>query len=203
MPDNVLSKGSFSNPKSSTASSLLLRLKAQQPQAWDRLAQLYGPLVYQWCLQAGLQRADADDVLQEVFRTVSVKINSYRHDRDGDTFRGWLWTITRNKIGDWLRRIRRQPQAAGGSTAQGDLMRVAEDEQSASSLGFGSLFQDVFQSVRPEFQDRTWQAFWQVVVEGQTPAIVAERLEITVNAVYLAKSHVLRRIRQELGDVEE
>src|SRR5690349_18372378 len=84
------------------------------------------------------QPEDAADVAQEVFRTVAARIQDFRRDRPGDTFRGWLWTITRHKIGDHLRRLQRQPSAAGGSDAQMGLLnlpeQVPDDEESAADF---------------------------------------------------------------------
>src|SRR6266853_6310705 len=81
-----------------TPSSLLIRVRTKSPLAWERLVALYGQLIYRWCRQAGLQPADAEDLGQEVLETVNRTINAYRHDRPEDTFRGWLRTITQNKI---------------------------------------------------------------------------------------------------------
>ena len=39
------------------------------------------------------------------------------------------------------------------------------------------------------------------MMEDQTPAEVAQSLGISVNAVYIAKSRVLRRLRLELADL--
>src|SRR5262249_14847420 len=73
--------------------TLLQRARARQPAAWERLVALYAPLVLHWCRRAGLGDADAADVFQEVFRSVSEHLNEFRRDRPGDTFRGWLRTI--------------------------------------------------------------------------------------------------------------
>src|SRR5262245_23310499 len=105
-----------------TSSSLLVRVREQDPEAWRRFVDLYGPLLLRWCCQAGLQEADAADVTQEVFRSVSVAIVDFRHDQKGDTLRGWLRTITRNKITDWARRKPPGGDGAGGSDAQARLL---------------------------------------------------------------------------------
>ena len=110
-PDAGLTPGS-------TSLTLLDRLRRRDPEGWRRHVRLYGPLIYRWCRRGRLQPEDAADVTQEVFRTVAARIDDFRRDRPGDSFRGWLWTITRHKIGDHLRRLRRQPDAAGGSDAQ-------------------------------------------------------------------------------------
>lgn len=110
----------------STSSSLIVRAKSFEPQAWQRLVDLYGPLIYRWCRVAGLQAADAADVAQEVFQTVAVRIVGFHHDRTGDTFRGWLRAVTRNKIGDCFRRHRAEPSAKGGSEAQVRLQQISK-----------------------------------------------------------------------------
>ena len=87
-----------------TSPSLLARVQANQPGSWERLVDLYAPLVYHWCRRSALSPEDAADVFQEVFRSVAEHIAGFRRDRAGATFRGWLRTITRNKINDHFRR---------------------------------------------------------------------------------------------------
>jgi RNA polymerase sigma-70 factor (ECF subfamily) len=90
--------------------------------------ELYGSLIYHWCRASNLRPEDAKDVSQEVLQTVAGKIKEFRHDRTGDTFRGWLRTITRYKIGDHIRRHNAQPQAAGGTEAHAKLQEIAESD---------------------------------------------------------------------------
>lgn len=194
----------------STSTTLLLRVKQQDAEAWRRLVRLYGPLVYHWCRQAGLQQADLSDVFQEVFRSVSQNIGKFRRDRPGDTFRGWLRTITRNKVTDHFRRGGKQPQAMGGSDAQQMLQQYAQESESwlqDSSQGEPQeeivLLHRALHLVRGDFEDRTWQAFWRTTVDGVPPKEVAAELGSTAAAVRQAKSRVLRRLREEFGDLLE
>ena len=191
--------------RDSTASSLLIRIKARDPQAWRRLADLYGPLVYHWCRSDGLQAEDAADVFQEVFAAVSKAVDGYLHGRNGGTFRGWLWTITRNKIRDHHRARAQRVTAAGGTHAQQRLAEVPEPSDESIDTTHvnetASLFHRALDFVRGEFEERTWRAFWRAVVEGHSTAEIAADMGITANAVRQAKSRVLRRLRQELGDV--
>src|SRR2546425_622239 len=96
--------GSSSAAPQSTSSSLLERVKARDADGWRRLVRLYSPMVFDWCRQRGLQSEDAADVLQEVFQAVFQHVADFRRDRPGDSFRGWLWTITQNKLHDHFRR---------------------------------------------------------------------------------------------------
>jgi len=162
----------------------------------------YGPLVYHWARQAGLQDQDAADIGQEVFRTVADRIATFRHEQLGDTFRGWLWTITRNKLGDFFRRQAGRPEAAGGTTAYQRLQVVSdssEDEPSASGVDPDvGLLHRALDVIRVEFEGTTWQAFWRITVEGERAADVAEDLGMTAQAARQAKYRVLRRLRNEM-----
>jgi RNA polymerase sigma-70 factor (ECF subfamily) len=190
---------------SSISSSLLERVRARRPEAWERLVELCGPLVYRWCRLAGVLSDDAPDVVQEVFAAVAVKIGTFRRDRPGDSFRAWLAGITRHKIADHFRRRQDLPDAKGGTEAQQRLQQVPElvepGSRSSSPGQDGLLPRRALELIRAEFENRTWEAFWRTAVDGRRPADVAEELGMSVMAVYKAKSRVLRRLRQELGDL--
>jgi RNA polymerase sigma-70 factor (ECF subfamily) len=188
----------------STSSSLLRRVGQGDPDAWRRLVRLYGPLVYIWARQCGLQPADAADVHQETFVAVAGSVGDFRRERPDDSFRGWLWTITRNKICDHFRRRRGQAAAQGGTDAQEQLLQVPEPPKPSadSQADAGSqIARRAMELIRGEFEDRTWQAFWRTAVDGLKAAEVADELGMTLAAVYQAKYRVLRRIRQELGEL--
>jgi RNA polymerase sigma-70 factor (ECF subfamily) len=198
----------YSRGAGSVSTSLLLRVQTCDPAAWERLVSLYSPLVYRWCRQRGLQSADAADIGQEVFRAVARKIADFRRERPGDTFRGWLRTITRNKIRDHLRRQQPGATGVGGSEAQRQLLQLPSedgeaDDPAAEASEAALVYRRALKLLRQEFEERTWQAFWRVAVGDLAPAEVAAELGMTVNAVYLAKSRILRRLREEFADLLE
>ena len=190
-----------------TSTTLLERLRAREQDAWERLLGLYAPLVAYWCKQWGVRGPDTDDVIQEVFQAVAAGLDNFRHERAGDTFRGWLRSITRHKVLDHLRRQRRQPAAQGGTDAQRRLQQIAEletsppDDSGDPEDEMTRLYHRALELVRGEFEDRTWQAFWRAAVESQAPAEIATDLGISAAAVRKAKSRVLRRLREEIGDL--
>lgn len=189
---------------SDTSSRLLARLRARDGGAWDRLAELYGPLVFYWCRRFGLQDQDAADVLQEVFAAVAAGLDRFQHEQG--RFRGWLWTIARSKIHDHFRRRSGRPAASGGTEAQHRLAQVPEklpDDSTDQGLRceHKAIVHEALQMVRGDFAERTWQAFWRVTVAGQSTADVAADLGMSVNQVRQSKSRVLRRLREELGDL--
>lgn len=187
----------------STSLTLLERVRAHDEQAWIRLSRLYGPLVYRWARQAGLQEQDAADVGQEVFLVVIVRIGDFHRDRPGDSFRGWLRGITTKKLKEFFRRRAAGPPAAGGSDANLGLMGLpnptppdsADDLERELSRG---LVHRAAESIRQEFTETTWQAFWRMVAEKQSAVEIARDLQLTPKAVRQAKYRVLRRMRLEL-----
>jgi RNA polymerase sigma-70 factor, ECF subfamily len=191
-----------------TSETLLVRVKSNDQEAWRRLVHLYGPLVYAWCRRFGLQEADAADVGQDVFRTVAESIAEFHHDRKGDTFRGWLQTVTRTRVVDFLRKRAHVANGVGGSDAQTTLLRIPDCQaEPGSSIEQTIENEDLLlirraaDMVLETCKEETRQAFLRVVIAGQHPADVAKDLGLTVNAVYLAKSHILRRIREEFSEL--
>ena len=187
-----------------TSRSLLARVHANEPAAWDRLVTLYAPLVWHWCRRMKLPEQEIADVFQEVFQSVATHLHRFRGDRPADTFRGWLRTITTNKILDHYRAKKRQPAASGGSEAQAWWAQIpdmlpADDSPEETTLS-NELFQQALKLIQSEFAERTWNAFWRVVVDGQSPQDVAKELAMSAGAVRVAKCRVLHRLRQELGD---
>lgn len=186
----------------STSSDLLTRVRRHEADAWQRFVHIYAPLVYGWCRRAGVGAADSGDVTQDVFAKVFTAIADFRHDRAGDTLRGWLRVISRNKILDHFRTRQKSPQAAGGSDAQAVLVANAvnnDDDESTIVSERHGLLHRAAELVRGEFEPRTWQAFWLMVVEHLTTSEAGERLGMTPGAVRQAKYMVLRRLREELS----
>src|SRR5205085_2539769 len=97
--------------------------------AWRRLLELYAPVIACWCRRAGLQPADADDVLQDVFRTVAGHVGDFRRDAGSGSFVAWLFTVTRTRILDHQRRLAGEPPGVGGSDFQQRLHEVPQAEE--------------------------------------------------------------------------
>jgi RNA polymerase sigma-70 factor (ECF subfamily) len=186
---------------SGTSLTLLERVRRSDQAAWERLVSLYTPLVYHWCLRCGLQPADAEEVSQEVFLAVARGIGDFRHDREGDSFRGWLRTITRNKVCD-----HRPPpggQGVGGSDVQGRLLQVPAGAEEGSEVEeAGMVYRRAVELIEAEFEPSSRRAFW-LLLGGRRPADVAADLGLSTGAVYIAKSRILKRLRDEFRELLE
>ena len=188
-----------------TSLTLLGRLRTDDPTAWGRLVHLYGPLVRQWAARRGVTAADADDVAQEVFTEVARGLAGFRRDRPADTFRGWLFGVTRNVLLRHAERVARQPQAAGGTAALERFQVVAADTDNDTDdeppAERNALYRRALALVEGEFEPKTWAMFLAHMVDGRTPAEVAATAGVSAATVRQAKSRVLRRLREEVGEL--
>jgi RNA polymerase sigma-70 factor, ECF subfamily len=182
----------------STSVRLLCRLHTDEREiAWERFVELYTPLIYHWTLRAGLSRQDAAECVQDVLMLLVEKLPSFTYD-PSKSFRGWLRMVTVNKCRDILRRnagagYRAIPLEHKDAVAP-DGVELFTDEEYQHSLVHRAL--EVMQT---EFEPNTWKACWELVTSGDSVSQVAQRLGMSENAVYLASSRVLRRLRGELG----
>jgi RNA polymerase sigma-70 factor (ECF subfamily) len=191
---------------SRTSLSLLHRAMARDEDAWVELVDLYGRRIYRWCRQAGLQPADAGNVVQEVFQAAARNLSGIRKETHGTSFRGWLRRITQNKIRDHYRaQARRHDVAQGGSDAQrwllnseapdGDERSAGDHDVATCGTMFAAVKRDVVERVRAEFSERDWRFFWRVVVDGQSAVEVGQEYGVSANTVRLVKMRILRRMR--------
>ena len=184
----------------STSLSLIRRAQAVDPDAWDLLARLYGPLIYSWGRRQGLQNADAADLVQTVFVSVWRGLLKFSFERPDATFRGWLRIITRNAV---LELSRKKPvELIAGEHLQqwpDPATELTVIESSNEDL-FRQLPQRALEIVRDLVDATTWDAFWRVVVDDQPVNEVAQSLAMSAGAVRQAKYRVLLRLRELLAD---
>jgi RNA polymerase sigma-70 factor (ECF subfamily) len=178
-----------------TSLSLLEQIRGpDQTAAWNRFVRLYTPLLYSWAHRLGLAADDAADLVQEIFLLLLRKLPEFEYD-PSRRFRAWLWTLTRNKYRDFRK--------ARVSLPVGNLPELPDnnegDEGIAEAEYRAYLVARCLELAREEFEVVTWTAFQQYVIAGRPVAEVAAQLGISANAVYLAKSRVLRRLREELA----
>ena len=186
-----------------TRASLLVRLRDGSNQdAWREFLELYSPLVYGFVRNRGLQDADAADLLQDVLRSVAGALERLDYDKQKGGFRAWLFTITRNKLSTFLTSRRSQNQASGDSD-QHALLTAHPDRSNDLEQDWDREFQRqlaarAMQTIQAEFEDKTWQAFWQTAVDGLSAAEVSRRISLSAGAIYVAKSRVLARLKEEV-----
>jgi RNA polymerase sigma-70 factor (ECF subfamily) len=192
-----------------TRASLLVRIRdGRDQEAWRQFVQVYAPVVYGFARKRGLQDADAADVMQDVLRSVAGAAARLNYDPTRGSFRGWLYTVARNKIFNFLEAGRHKPdRGSGDSGARARLEELAGPEwglaQSWDEEYERNLAALAMQRVRGEVQPATWQAFWQTAVEGRSAREAGTALGMTAGAVYVARSRVLARLKEEVHQLQE
>jgi len=191
-----------------TRASLLVRMRdPQDGRAWSEFAQIYEPLVYRLARGQGLQDADARDLTQQVLMAVAGRVGQWDPDRAHGTFRGWLFRVTRNLMVNLMINRRRHPPGKGGS----DVLRLLNEKTAPAgeeSVLFDieyrrQVFRWAAQQVRREFREATWDLFWQTCVDGCEIKQTAEQFDVSVGAVYIARSRVLARLREKVEQLEK
>lgn len=184
----------------STSVNLLERVRQRtDAAAWDRFVRLYTPFLFYCCRRSGLDDHGAADAVQDVFVVLLDKLPSFQYAQDG-SFRGWLQTVTMNKCRE--RQRRRTEQGQGGTTTK--MGQVVDDGAAVEPWVTEYrqfLVSRALEIMQAEFEPKTWQACWQTTVEDRPVAVVAAELGLSVNAVYVARSRVLRRLREELREL--
>lgn len=184
-----------------TSLSLLGQLKQSRDELlWQRLLELYAPLLERWLRQYGVQASDADDLLQEVLLAVSAELPKFDHNGRPGAFRSWLRVTLVHRLRNHWRQTGRRPLTGDSEAAR----RLAELEDPGTALTQiwnrqhdRHVLARLLERIEPQFSSTTWQAFSRTALEGQRPARVADELDISLNAVFIAKSRVLSQLRQE------
>jgi RNA polymerase sigma factor (sigma-70 family) len=189
-----------------TRVTLLGRLRAapDDPAAWSEFVEWYGGKIYAWCRAWGLQEADAQDVTQEVFLNLSVRMHHFRYDPRG-SFRAWLKTLTRHAWQDYLEKQRRLGRGSGSDSVMERLAAVEAQDDLARRLAEAfdqELLREAAARVRLRVEPRTWDAFHLLAIEGRSGAEVAQRLQMKVATVFVARSKVQRMLREELSRLD-
>jgi RNA polymerase sigma-70 factor (ECF subfamily) len=191
---------------SPTSVSLLDRLKAARPDAsdWNRLQGIYLPLISRWLGRVPGLGVEADDLAQEVFVVVIREIPRFQRQREG-SFRAWIRQVTLNKVRTHRRKRYRGPPAVGRDPADGFLDSLADpngDLAHECDMDHDRhVFQRLLSIVQPDFSPSRWDAFRRFALDGVPAARVAEEVGVTVNSVLQAKSRILKRLREEAGEL--
>ncbi len=184
-----------------TRQSLLLRAQTGETDAWKDLLDLYRPLILGWLNRQGVPPRDLEDLSQEVLLSVVKHLPGYQHSGQRGAFRSWLRTIVCSRTVDYWRATNGNIQASGGSGATAALQEIA-DPDSALNRQWDEehdhyVVDCLLDLVEAEFEPMTLKAFRRVTLDGVSGIEAARELGLSVAAVYMAKSRVLQRIRQE------
>jgi RNA polymerase sigma-70 factor (ECF subfamily) len=184
-----------------TRQSLLLRAQTGETDAWEHLICLYRPLILAWLNRQGVRGSELDDLGQEVLLSVVKHLPGFQHSGQRGAFRSWLRTIVCSRVADYWRAIDASTPAQGGSGAAAALQQMADPESELNRQWDEDhdrfVLRCLLDLVEEEFEPITLKAFRRLALDGVSGAEAADELGMSVAAVYVAKSRVLARIRQE------
>ncbi|EMI42375.1 RNA polymerase sigma factor [Rhodopirellula sp. SWK7] len=189
-----------------TRATLLLRLRdTADTEAWEAFLRDYGPMLYRFIRSRGLQDADAADVVQDVLRSVGMAIDRFDYAKEKGGFRAWLFTITRNKLSTYFEKRKRASPTAN-DTAQLELLKQEsagkdELEESWDREHQRQIAAKAMRLLQPTIEPNTWMAFTMTAVDGMTAEDVATRLSMSKGAVYVARSRVTAKLRNEVARI--
>jgi RNA polymerase sigma-70 factor, ECF subfamily len=186
-----------------TQLSLLQRLKQNESNNdldWSRFVHIYTPLLLHWAHKVGVPTSDRLDVVQTTFVKLLSSIDRYQVQEHG-SFRSWLFVVLKNTSRDFFRKNQTLPAVAAveiqEAVESNEVDRLSELEHRQY------LMRRIHQLVLADFPLSSQQAFQWYVVEGQPVEAVAEKTGMTVNSVYLVRSRILKRLREELAGLCE
>jgi RNA polymerase sigma-70 factor (ECF subfamily) len=183
-----------------TRQSLLLRAQTGETDAWKDLTDLYRPLILSWLNRQGVPARDLEDLSQEVLLSVVKQLPGFQHSGHPGAFRSWLRTIVCRRTADYWRALD-DVTPAGGSGATAALQQIADPDSDLNRQWNEEhdryVIHCLLDLVEEEFEPVTLQAFRRVALDLVSGAEAAQELGLSVAAVYVAKSRVLARIRQE------
>src|SRR5262245_60188180 len=183
-----------------TRQSLLIRAQTGEKAAWNDLTALYRPLIFGWLNRQGVPAGDLEDLSQEVLLNVVKHLPGFQHSGHRGAFRAWLRTIVCSRTADYWRALD-ATAPAGGSGATAALQQIADPDSELNRQWDEEhdryVLHCLLDLVDEEFEPITLKAFRRLAVDGVSGAEAAQELGLSVAAVYVAKSRVLARIRQE------
>ncbi len=186
-----------------TRPSLLLRLRdVGDVEAWQDFVRIYAPLVHRFARRQGLQDADAADLTQDIMGEIIRAIRSFEYQPSRGRFRDWLFAITRRRFFRFQgRRARYQER----SVVEGELERLEDDrlEVDWNDAFHSRVLRVALQRIQPSFHPHTWRAFERMWLENRSAAETADELSLGIDAVYTAKSRVLKRLSEEVEVIAE
>jgi RNA polymerase sigma-70 factor, ECF subfamily len=189
---------------STTRWSLLVRVRnLADAGSWRDFVECYGPRVFEWCRQLGLQEADAADATQQVLLKLVDQLQGFDYDPGKGRFRSWLKTVTRHVATDVLRQWR---ERGSGGQASPEAVEPADAAPGPEQMLFAALEagwrEEVLRlaeaRVRLRVQPASWRAWELACREQLSAAEIARQLDLAVADVYVAKSRITKMLRAEV-----
>lgn len=187
-----------------TDHSLIDRVKDTTDGAsWHEFVGIYQPVVYRLARRRGMQDADAQDVVQQVFASIARSLDRWQAEDDGPPFRAWLTTIARNAVNTAL--SRRRPDQGSGATSVAEVLEHLPAAQPTDAELLVEARREIVrwaaEQIRSEFSELTWEIFWKTAMQQVPMAEVAKLSGKSIGAIYVTRHRVLSRLKEKIEEV--
>ena len=195
-----------------TRRTLLTRLRNWDDQeGWREFFETYWRLIYSVAIKAGLNEADAQDIVQETILAVARKMGRFQYDPAIGSFKTWLMLVVRSRIADYLRRRRCRVQTVSPAPREDSGTACIEQVPDAATPGLEALWEEewkkglldaALERVRRKVPPKQFQVFDLCAIQQVSPQRITSALGVSLGQVYLIKHRVGRMVRKELKRLE-
>ncbi len=188
-----------------TRATLLLRLRDRSDQdSWAEFVEIYTPLLYAYCQKREINSTETADIVQDVFRSISLAIQGFDYDPSKGRFKAWLFTVLRNAVSTHFRKASRAPMTSSETQL---IERLEADPEHSEAHDWDRDYQVrllhwAMEKIQPEFSEQAWTIFTETALKERAPQEVAEELGMQKNAVTVAKYRVMQRLRRKLESID-
>lgn len=197
------------NPQHKTRGTLLSRVRdISDAEAWREFVGDYGPLILRWCEKHGLQPADSADVVQDVLARLVSAMRTFEYNPGRGRFRGWLKSVTQNAVIDFVK-ARQRPGEGSGDSAIGRILDACESGDTVEELSRAfeqqaeiEMLREAEARVKLRVKPNNWEA-WRLSIREELKAVeVAQRLNMELTDVYVARSRVSKMLKEEVTRID-
>jgi RNA polymerase sigma-70 factor (ECF subfamily) len=189
----------------STQPSLLEGMRSGDPVAWERLVDIWTPLVYDYCRRRGFGASEAEDITQNVMLRIYRGVHRFQRDGHSKRLRYWVMAILRNEVAEFCRNNQAATAGNGGSELQEMLVGLADPNTDGASdddvCPPAMILARTLSVIRTDFEPHVWQAFELFKIQGLSARETAAQVEMTENGVRQAALRVCRRVKTEMADL--
>jgi RNA polymerase sigma-70 factor, ECF subfamily len=181
-------------------SDLIKRLKTADRSAFNDLVLIYSGKVLNTCYRFLLDKADAEDISQEVFIEVFQSIKSFRGDSKLST---WIYRIAVTKSLDEIKKKKRNKRITsfGKMLHLDDVMHwIGGGQMPDASINEAEKMKEVLQALE-KLPENQRAAFTLSKIEGYSNKEIADIINTTVEAVESLVSRAKKTISLELEKI--
>jgi RNA polymerase sigma-70 factor (ECF subfamily) len=205
-----------------TRPSLLNRLKqGDDNDSWQEFYRVYGKLVRNFAIRAGLTDTEADEAVQETAIAMSRHLPGYQYDPKVCRFKTWLLNQASWRIKDQIKKRKKEPawQGAAGAT---QAKAAPRDDTTQTSISlqvpdltapitdktfddewYKALFSLAVARVKQQFSLRQFQIFELVVLREWPVAEVARSLAVSLANIYVTRHRISAAVKKETLRLEK